>query len=216
MPLFKKKTAAQKAAKKAKKAAKKVERKKSGGLIKRIAKKAKTILPAGDKGFAILLPFKGMMRKRLEKKNVKHDGSLKSIAIAFAKHVSGGKNFENFVDINNPSYNAADPAMVAGSVAGAAVGNPQAIAEIIKIVVDFIKGAKAKKEKADIQRESGVPVTDPPTPDEEEIAVEADEVAEETVRAADNTPFDIMEIITSPYFLIVAAIIVSVIVAMML
>lgn len=83
------------------------------------------------KGFALLIPFKGILRKALEKKRIKNDGSIKDIAVKFYEHIVK-KDFETenaFLSYEDAVDNLTDVAIDA----------------IVKAIISFIKNVRKKK-----------------------------------------------------------------------
>ncbi len=131
----------------------KEERKKRGGkskvgaFLKKVKDKAKHL--GQDAPFAVLLPFKKIMKNKLDKNNISHDNSLKDIAIQFAKHVHEFSHFE-CLEIDALHADATSAGIVAGGLANAgasvATGNyTGAVKAIIQAIVNFFKHLKEKK-----------------------------------------------------------------------
>lgn len=206
MGLFKKKSAPAKAAKKEEKKAKKAEKKainkakEKKGIklfVKKLGDKAKSL--GKDAPFAVLLPFKGVMKKKLDKAGITHDNSLKDISIKFAKslgkmshfeelHVSGLYEYDDdYLHAAAVSMRTAAKPQIAKTVitatpvkAGigqaavkAATGDVAgAVGTVIKTIVDYFKNLKDRKAKGEKLSE-----------EEDKILVESEKVADQIVEA---------------------------------
>lgn len=116
-----------------------------GGAIKKVVGKI-AALPA----MAALLPFKGAMKKALNKRNISHSNDMGDIARKFAATIVKKKNYELYSSYEQQFGHLIPPAALAG---GMEVVEKMKIGDIVKMVLDFfgsILGLK-KQGKADAE-----------------------------------------------------------------
>ncbi len=162
--MSKQKRKEKKAEKEKKKAIKKATKKEP--KIKKFMKKLKSKVKAlgKDAPFAILLPFKGPMKKHLDKKNIPHTNSLRDIVFQFAKDVHKFNHFESQMlhavhmddayHADEKKFDAEEKKMIASGLAGTGVAVAAgdyagAIKTLVKVVIDFFKHVKAKKDRGE-------------------------------------------------------------------
>jgi len=168
--------------------------KKKKGLFKKIwngiKDSARGIAKIGGKiyeaeTYVVLAPFKGAMKKQLDKAGIKHGNKMKNIAPLFFKHIiKGKKNYENYVgDLKHyENYEALEnldalDALEMVNVPDVAfvnhldsLGEEEAVEtakNIISVVFDFFKNLLQKK----LDKK-------PTTSDEDEMAKDAEKGAE--------------------------------------
>lgn len=150
--------------------------------------------------WAVLLPFKPVMVKALEKKHVSvsKKASIKTIAALFFVNIivpaSKTSKLEEHVDENK----AEDAAFAAAKIAATATGIPPQSVDIVHAILDFLKGLGKKKNKED-EKKGADDVTDKEAgliaaANESAPAVEKDapltddhkEIAEDVVKVTDK------------------------------
>ena len=154
--------------------------------IKKFFKKLKSVASrlGHDAPFYPLLPFKHLMRKKLEANQIQHDGTLRGIATTFARKHKSFSHFEeqtfddaltnNFVGLNIGEAGGVLVKGISGAGISAATGNyAGAVGDIIKAVTDYFKKLKEKKNKGEKL-----------TKEEEKLLVGADKVTEDIANAA--------------------------------
>lgn len=152
----------------------KAKLKKAVQKVKQAAKKVAS--KTKDVAFAPILPFKGVMRKALDRKGIKYDpNSLSQIAALFVHHVVKG----NYGHFNyNLLYNGPQHRMYIDG------DTPQNIVAdvaltLVTTIINYLKNLKEKKD-------SGQPLT----ADEEQVLDAAGKVADQVVAVSGDVAED--------------------------
>lgn len=160
--------------------------KKSKSKLKEKLKKASKAT-----GFAVLIPFKSLMIKILNKKGIKHDNTIKDVAIKFYENVLK-KDFETetaIVKFEDLVENLTDVAVDA----------------IVKAIISFIKNIKKKKDE-------GKPMTDIENDIAEGMKKIEEKIKEE---AKEEAQLNIGKWLTKPQTLFIISILVTVIITLL-
>jgi hypothetical protein len=130
--------------------------KKIGGVVKQIGsgikKLAGKVLTAP--AMAALLPFKGAMKKALNKRNIAHGNDLGDIARKFAATIIKKKNYDLYCNYEQ-QFGHLLPLAAAGPAIGPAmeIVDKMKIGDILKMILDFFKNLLGLKGKGEADAE---------------------------------------------------------------
>lgn len=112
-----------------------------------------------DIKFAPVAPFKPIMKRYLDKRNIAHDNSLRDVAIQFAKNVGKFSHFEEqnldtlYADgdqkLDTESKTAIASGLAGAGIAAGAGDYAGAVKTIISTIIKFFKHLKEKKERGE-------------------------------------------------------------------
>lgn len=151
-------------------------------VINKLADKVRLV--GQDIPFAPLLPFKKLMKNRLDEKGIPHDNSLKDVSIQFARSIGSMNNFEEMAvaGLYGDSVEGRDNALgkVGGGIVNAGIqagtGNVTgAVSTVIKTIVEYFRNLKERKAKGETLSK-----------DEEKLLSQAEDTAEAVKESAEE------------------------------